>query len=166
MERSQQRGATLIEILITVVIMSIGLLGIAGIQALGIRANHTGSIRSQATMLAYDMADRVRANPGGAGNYHFPSALPTAEVLACKSSPGCGAADMANHDTYLWLQDLSASLPDGRGTVCLDSTPKDGDPSNFQCDGTGNKYVVKVWWDQNKTGALANYKFFYTEFFP
>ncbi len=168
MKRSHQCGVTLIEVLITVVIMSIGVLGIAGIQALGMRANHEGSVRSQATMMAYDMADRVRANPGGATDYHFVNsgALPTASVPACTSSPGCTSTNMANHDTYLWLQDLANSLPDGRGTVCRDSTPDDGTPAGFACDGAGNMYVVKVWWDRDKTGTLADYKGFYTEFFP
>ena len=62
---TKSRGFTLLEILIAVGVLSIGLLGIAGLQALGQRSNHSAYLRSQATALAYDMIDRMRANKAG-----------------------------------------------------------------------------------------------------
>jgi len=59
---SNSKGFTLIEALIAVVILAIGLLGIAGLQATNLKNNQSAYNRSQATLLAYDMADRIRAN--------------------------------------------------------------------------------------------------------
>ena len=55
-------GFTLIEVLISMLILAVGLLGLAGLQATGLRNNLSAYNRSQATQLAYDMADRMRAN--------------------------------------------------------------------------------------------------------
>ena len=169
MHRSKQSGATMVEVLVAIVVIAIGLLGIVGMQALGLRNNHTASIRSQATMMAYDLADRVRANPGGAASYDFDveGDLPTAEVADCKQETGtCTNANMASHDVYVWLQDLANSMPDGQGTICLDNSPDIGTPADFKCEAGGSVYVIKVWWDENKTGVEAQYKGFYTEFVP
>ncbi|HZE18056.1 MAG TPA: type IV pilus modification protein PilV, partial [Mycobacterium sp.] len=68
--RRQQAGVGLMEVLITVLVLSIGLLGLAGLQATGLRNNHGSLLRTQATMLAADMADRIRANPAGLANYN------------------------------------------------------------------------------------------------
>ncbi len=55
-------GFTLLEILVAVLVLSIGLLGIAGLQVTGLRFNHSAYARTQATLLAYELADRMRAN--------------------------------------------------------------------------------------------------------
>lgn len=154
----------MVEILVTVIVFSIGLLGIIGMQATGLRNNTTAYNRSQATILAYDLADRARANPLGAASYNYTSSLPTATVAACQTTSGCSNSQMAQYDVYNWLQDLAAGLPAGTGTICLDSTPDDGTPSGFACDGSGSVYAIKVWWDEERDGNPLNYKTFYTEF--
>ncbi|MCK0506285.1 type IV pilus modification protein PilV [Aromatoleum anaerobium] len=60
-----QRGATLIEVLVAVVVLSIGLLGLAGLQMTSLQSNHSAYMRSQASLLAYDLSDRMRANCEG-----------------------------------------------------------------------------------------------------
>jgi len=65
---ANQRGLTLAEVLIAVVILSIGLLGIAGLQLTGLRGAQSANLRTQATVLANDIAERIRANPTGALN--------------------------------------------------------------------------------------------------
>ena len=69
----KQTGFTLIEILVTVVVLAIGLLGLAGLQAAGLSFSSTAAQRSQATSLAYDIIDRMRANVNvaRAGNYNI-----------------------------------------------------------------------------------------------
>jgi len=62
---NQSNGFTLIEVLITVVILSIGLLGMAGIQIQGLRGTTSSTVRSQATILANDIAERIRMNQDG-----------------------------------------------------------------------------------------------------
>ena len=68
---SPQAGFTIIEMLIAVLVISIGLLGMAGLQTTGIQQSHNSYLKTQASMLAYDMADRMRSNLQGvnAGNY-------------------------------------------------------------------------------------------------
>lgn len=168
-------GVTLIEVLVTILILSIGLLGVVGMQAVGLRNNSSANYRSQATMLAYDIADRVRANPGGLADYHFTSSsdvLSQTSVANCLTSTGCSSADMASHDTYEWLQLIAQTLPAGIATICDDPEPntqsQDGDPDDFACEGNGSgaTRTIKIWWDEDRTGVAANYKRFSTEFRP
>ncbi len=65
------KGFTLVEVMVAVFILAIGLLGIAGLQVSGIKANHTAMIHTQSTQLIYDLSDRIRANmrAAKAGNY-------------------------------------------------------------------------------------------------
>jgi type IV pilus assembly protein PilV len=63
-----QRGMTLIEVLIALLVLGVGLLGVAALQAIGLKTGHSAYERSQATMLAYDLADRMRARRADALN--------------------------------------------------------------------------------------------------
>ncbi len=157
-------GFTLMEVLIAMVVLSIGLLGLAGLQAAGLRNNHSAYLRSQATILAYDMADRVRANlDHGAGVVdpaHFYDDPTPTQNANCVGSAGCTQAQMAQHDAYEWTQALAAALPSGQGVVCLDSTPADGDDAaSPECDGGGNLYAIKVWWDDDRDGSVDDDRF-------
>ncbi len=58
--RRGERGASLIEVLVSMFVLAVGLLGFAGMQMVGIKSNHSAQVRSQATLLAYDLADRMR----------------------------------------------------------------------------------------------------------
>ena len=102
------RGVSLIEVLVTVVILSIGLLGIAGLQASGTKFNHGAYTRSQATSLAYDIADRMRANRAVAllGDYGI--------GLADAAPAGAGVREV---DLQEWKAALAGRLPAGQGRV-------------------------------------------------
>lgn len=120
-----QQGLTLLEILIALVVLSVGLLGIAGMQATGLRNNHAAYTKTQATALAMDMADRIRANPQGAANYDgFDSDGDLPEDPGCIDA-GCDPAEMANFDMYQWSQPLISAdnpiLPAGRGIISHDA---------------------------------------------
>src|SRR5215510_11075504 len=67
--RSLQRGLSMIEVLVAIVIISLGLLGMAGLQASGLRTSQSAFYRAQAAQFANDMAERMRANLGDARNY-------------------------------------------------------------------------------------------------
>lgn len=71
----QQKGSSLLEVLIAIVVISVGLLGLAGLQTSSIKSNHSSYLRSQATLLAYDLSDRMRASRAAAlsGNYNTKS---------------------------------------------------------------------------------------------
>jgi type IV pilus assembly protein PilV len=162
------RGMTLLEIMIAILIISIGLLGMAGLQAVGLKANVGASQRTAATMLAYEMADRMRANNAGviANNYNAAINVP-AQQATCLQVAGCTAQQMAQNDMWEWSQAVQNTLPSGMGIVCKDQIPDDGfgnaslgnTPTGAWCDGNGNVYVVKIWWledrsESNPNGAL------------
>ena len=83
-----QRGVTMLEVLIAILIISVGLLGTAGLQAVGLRASIAANERTAATLLAYDAADRMRANMAGValGAYHNYTATQNAN---CLTVAGC-----------------------------------------------------------------------------
>lgn len=164
--RHGQAGFTLIEVLIAIVIFSIGLLGIAGLQVAGMRFTHDSQLRSIAVAQAETMADLMRANEFGmqSGFYNVQSAMPTTFNPDC-SAVVCSAQERAIYDLKVWntktvgapLQSNADVLPLGRGVVCRDSTPDDGTFGAWACDnkgtkGSGSMYAIKVEWQERTTG--------------
>lgn len=109
--RYTQQGATLIEVLIAIVVLSIGLLGMAGLQATSIQSNYSAYYRSQATVLAYDYADRIRANRTTALSMTSDTSFPTS------SSTNSVSGTQFAKDKAQWLNMLALTLPDGTGRV-------------------------------------------------
>lgn len=137
-----QQGFTLLEVLIAVLVLAFGLMGLAGIQATGIKNNNSAYYRSVAAQYAAEMADRMRAN--ATIDYSTKSAAPHA---ACKTTTGCTPSEMAEHDFNEWINALQSALPSGTGTV----TAKVG-------AGSDPVFVVTVSWDDTRSGA-ANTSF-------
>jgi type IV pilus assembly protein PilV len=146
---NNHHGFTLIEVLIAVVILALGLLGLAGLQSTSLRNNQSAYFRSQATQLAYDISDRVRAN--SLGNYDN-----QAETNSNCLADTCTPAQMAGYDLSQWNNQLRNQLPSGEGVVCKDRTPTDGNSKTaHNCDGQGDTYAVKIWWDDDHDGAAT-----------
>lgn len=104
-----QHGFTLVEVLVALVVLAVGLLGIAGLYVEGLRAGRTSVYRSAAVILASDMADRIRANPGGP----YAGAGPGAPS-GCVNGPGdCDPDALAQDDWFRWLADIGQRLPAG-----------------------------------------------------
>lgn len=104
-------GFTLLEVLIALVILSIGLLGIAGLQGVGLKSSHGAYLTSQASLLAYDMADRIRANPQMLDTYDgFTSA--NVDCAAALPTTPLATADLAE-----WACAVRELLPAGSGTI-------------------------------------------------
>lgn len=150
-------GASLIEVLVAMVILAIGLLGMVGLQTTSLRNTQDAYLRTQATLFAEDMAERMRANPQGVASGGY-TAASGALSSACLSVPGCSANAMAQHDLAEWQDALAFALPSGAGRVCTDSTPDDGTVTAPACDGSGELMAVKVWWDGDRDGT-ANQRF-------
>ncbi|QBQ56270.1 type IV pilus modification protein PilV [Nitrosococcus wardiae] len=134
------KGYSLLEVLISVVILSIGLLGLAGLQATGLRNNHSAYLRSQATLLAYDIFDRMRANRTAAlnGSYNLAiDATPATPPKDC-TAVNCVATELAAYDLNDWIQNLTTALPAGDGQV---SQPAAATPSVV---------TVTVQWDDTR----------------
>jgi type IV pilus assembly protein PilV len=116
-QKTASGGFTLLEVLVTVVVISLGLLGLAGLQVVSLNNNQTAYYRSLATQQANDMMDRMRANLAGvgAGNYdNLTTAIPANP--ACFSA-GCSVANTTVTDHFQWLTNTAAVLPQGAGTV-------------------------------------------------
>jgi type IV pilus assembly protein PilV len=138
-KRSQ--GVSLIEVLVSLLILSLGLLGVAGLQTTSLRSNQTAYFRSQATAAAADIIDRMRANPQGVGNGKYDTIdsddLPSDP--SCIDS-GCDADELADYDIIDWATNTLASLPTGAGTVRVDNMGTAGDDSD-------DVFVVSISWN-------------------
>ena len=141
--RGRAGGYALFEALVAVIVLSVGFIGATRMQTVGLKLNYSAHSRQKATLLAYQMTDRIRANLAGvvSGSYNNP----LASGSDCLAS-GCTPDQLAQADMTEWLADVAAQLPAGTGAVCIDSTPNDGTSAAPACDGIGSTYVVKVFW--------------------
>src|SRR3569832_1194061 len=107
---TKQRGFTMLAVPVPAAALPVGMLGVAGLQATGQRTNHSAYLRSQATALAYDMIDRMRANKTAitSGAYNaINTATNNYSNPGCITA-GCSAANMAAYDIYEWEALLAA----------------------------------------------------------
>lgn len=139
MKNSQ--GFTLLEVLITLVILAVGLLGLAGLQATGLKQNHSAYMRSQATQLAYDIADRMRANMTAVDSYLTTDPSSASAQPNCMTTTGCTPAQMAENDLYEWNLALTDALPPSplhSATISFDT----------------GVYTISITWDDNRDGVI------------
>ena len=110
----RQRGFSLVEVMIALVIMSVGMLGIAGLYVQSLQAGRTSMFRHHAVTLAGDVADRIRANPTAAIAYIDPVGANNNCVLG---DVDCTPGQMAANDVLLWKAQAADTLPGGDVTV-------------------------------------------------
>lgn len=127
--RQKERGFMLIETLVAVIILAIGLLGMASMQVAGLKNNNSAYTRTQATYLAYDIIDRIRNNP--AGDYSLTIGSTPADVggVSAKelcnfnsstSTLNCDEDNLAFYDQAVWVNDITNALPSGQGGISVD----------------------------------------------
>lgn len=148
---NMQFGTTLMEVLVSLLVLSFGLLGIAGVQSVSLRNNQAAYFRTQATMLTSEIIERMRGNKVAVENADYDN-VAGAATAACFTAAGCTAAQMADQDILDWSTNVAAALPGGVGVVCLDSTGNDGTAAAPACDGIGAVYAVKIFWDDTRDG--------------
>jgi len=140
MNMRRARGFTLVETLVALLALSIGLLGVAGLQLNGLRANQSSAWRSQATYLAYDILDRMRANPANRDDYVVGTAAEEAaadEAAEEEGEPRPARQATASADLLSWKANLGNVLPVGDGTIAF--------------EGAGNNIVVvTVQWNDER----------------
>lgn len=112
-----ERGFTLLETLIALAVLSIGLLGVAKLVIGAVHANDSGYMRAQATQMAYEILDQMRANRPGAIAGNYMASTSTTGTSADCTSTVCTPAVLAGLDLYNWKQRLGQLLPGGNGTV-------------------------------------------------
>ena len=142
----KQSGASLIEVLITLVIVSIGLVGLAALQTLSMRNNQSAYMRTQATFLAYDIIDRMRANSAAAqaGQYVVAIGTDPNGTADCETN-SCSSANMATFDVNQWKCQLGNWDADSVCSTTLSLTGQlpNGDGAIAQ---NGNIHTVSVSW--------------------
>ncbi len=109
--RVRNRGFTLIEVLVALVVMSVGMLGIAALYLEGLRASRTAVYRTTAVNLAADMADRIRANQRA--QLAYAGTGPGSDEACVNGAADCTPAALAADDWFSWSRQLNASLPVG-----------------------------------------------------
>lgn len=142
----KQSGFTLLEVMIALVIFSVGLLGLASIQGEALRSNNAAYMRTIAMQYTYNMADIIRTATDGDGVVvgtfdNVTSALGSVPTpcIVNDNTTNCSLSEMATFDIYTWKKHLADELPSGRGTVTK----------------SGNIYQIKVMWDENHTGTTG-----------
>ncbi len=141
-------GYSLLEVMVAVVILSVGLAALGLLQVVNVQNTYNANNRAVAATAARDMADRIRANLVAYENGLFANASVGANNNCATGGGGtvCNFTAMAQDDLAQWQQQLGALLPAGAGVVCVDNgVIDDGNPGAPGCSGTGNT-VIKVFW--------------------
>lgn len=136
-------GFSMVEVMVALVVLAVGMLGIAGVYVTTLRSSGSAISRLQAVTLAGDMADRIRANRWARATY----TNATGEVQKeCNAAGNCTRDQMALHDVFLWQQQIDDLLPgDPQGTVqFVQGVP--GPPK------TPDSYTITVSWKEPGSG--------------
>ncbi|MBT5229003.1 MAG: type IV pilus modification protein PilV [Methylococcales bacterium] len=177
--RKLHEGFTLIEVLIAVIVLSIGLLGFAGLQLSSLRNTNSSYTRAQAVTLSYDIVDRMRANIVGfhCGLYGFDgknqNTMPPTESLTLETGiKDCGSVDgtiggIAKGDIKEWSERITSDseFPDAEGLVTCQSADLAGFPDSVRkqfptlsCTGADLQYVVALKWKEASRDYKADAK--------
>lgn len=147
--RIKQSGFTMVEVLVALVVLTIGLLGIAALYLNSLQSGRTAIYRTQAVNLASDLADRIRANRTAQAAYGTLFADAEVEVAGCFTTGGCIDTDLASSDLSRWKGTLAQLLPNGQGQVVVALPVAAGEPAN---------YVVTVQWAEVGEAAAVTFQ--------
>jgi len=160
------KGSSLLEVMIAVFVLAVGLLGIAGLQVTAVKNNHTASLRSQSTQLAYDLADRMRANmPATISGNYISTAAPAAtyncfdDFTGTATSGVCAPSEMALADLD-WVFSLATNtLP--FVSAAISCTPSGGtavaaDTGASDCPQGSIQTITITSNEQDGTNGLVN----------
>ena len=117
MKRRSSSGFTMIEVLVALLIFSLGLMGMAALMVLSVKTNQSAYLRTQASFLAQAMADRVRVNIAQVNAYNGTYGSATVGADPCASGAACSPANMVVLDRVLWSQQLVDSLPNPTAVI-------------------------------------------------
>jgi len=151
MMMKSHKGFTLVEVLVSLLVFSIGLLGLAALQLQSLKFNQSAYQRSQASLMAYDILDRMRSNVLAARNGNYNIGLNDAGITTtCTGiSSTCTSAELAEFDKFEWKQALSLTLPQGDGSI-QESIPAT----------TPATFVITIEWSDDRANEAATPLFF------
>lgn len=146
-------GFSLIEVLVALFVLSIGLLGLAALQTTGLKLNHQSYERTQATLQAYDIIDRMRTNKSGTGG----AVNSTYDSVSLGSAPGttdcattsCSGTQLAEYDIRQWNNANAGMLAEGRGAICKGTFTNHANNYPTGCSQSGSIYRIAITWKEN-----------------
>jgi len=146
----RQTGFTLVEVMVALVVMAVGMLGIAGLYIESLRSGQMSISYTNAVTLAASMADRIRANATGAGGYAGAAAGNgtggTAANNCVNGNADCSAAQLALDDWFWWYENVKDQMPEGRqASVQVVNAP----PVNV--------YTIVLQWPERGLAAPVSY---------
>jgi type IV pilus assembly protein PilV len=141
-------GFTLVEVLVALVVLAVGMLGMALLLHAGLQGSRTALEHAQAVNLAADMAERMRANRSAVAAYDTSDGTPDPRLDAgCEDAAGpCTPDAMAGNDLRRWLDAVAAALPEGQGEVEVEALAA-----------AAHRGTVTVRWAQAGTATPATY---------
>ena len=131
------KGFSLIEVVIAIAVFSTGLGGLSLLLMLAIQETTAAHWQAFAASRAQSVNELLLTVPSTA------PPKPASGMERCLHGDLCAPGDMTAAALHRWQQDVAAMLPEGKGFLCLDATPNDGDAIQPGCDGSGER-VVKV----------------------
>jgi len=141
--RCAQRGFGMVEAMVSMAVLSVGLLGLAGLQAAGARANYNAYLHSQAAMIAQDMFERIRGNTGGNYVIGMGAALPAGAANCLGTAQNCDADSLARYDLVFLKCTTGASVADTCINRGVNGKLPSGDASIAVA---GNAYTLTIQW--------------------
>ena len=136
------RGFSLVESLVALVVLSVGLLGVARMYVFSLQNGRLALLNSQAVMLAADMADRIRANQTAGIDY----AGAAADFGCVDGGLDCTPTQMAANDLLVWQNEVANALPGGQATIAVNVATF---PTTF---------VISVQWSDVGSSQPAEYR--------
>ncbi|MGK5033393.1 type IV pilus modification protein PilV [Janthinobacterium sp. MDT1-19] len=159
--RGPMDGSSLVEVLVSLLLLALGLLGASILQLSALRARHESALLSAGVQLAAGMAERIRANSvlmhgPDVGNSYLNVAYAAADgadagggAPDCFGAAACSAAELAQFDIAEWKQQLQSVLPGARLRICRDAPAWDAAAQGlpWACSGgKGAPIVIKLGW--------------------
>ena len=141
-------GYSLIEVMVAVLILSLGLAGMGLLQVINVKNTYNANNRSVAATYAKYMTEQMRANVEAYELGHFVNATTGSANSCVGSAANCTPQQLAQDDLSRWQNQLGALLPGGEGIICVDGSDgatDDGVPGAPACSGNGQT-VVKIFW--------------------
>ncbi|MEI7840362.1 MAG: type IV pilus modification protein PilV [Methylococcaceae bacterium] len=172
------RGFTLIEVLISMVVLAVGLLGLAAMQAMSLRDNQDAYYYQQATLLTYEMQDRIMVNQDYWANAATSNSIPSpSQGNSCNSATDpCSPADMAAYDYWYWEDSVKKTFPAPKtatnSVVDIQLSNTISDEVRGACNGANTKpesLCLMMHWGRTNvktTGKLSGDASFYLEITP
>ena len=145
-----QSGFTLIEVLVALVIVAIGLLGLANLQTIGLQNNHSADLMSRAMWFTNDIIDKARSNISQNQSFYRDIYSDTT-TYNCNSNITQDQNDpKVKQDRQEWVDTVCRELPNARITLCTSSDPYANQPCNVASQIQGiTPYMVKLEWDDS-----------------